>query len=71
MSMMRPTISGGAHHLLAKRECPGGLRSSNVQRGKATIVLLALVAVKKEWRIRDITWQVDGKHQTLRGIYVH
>jgi hypothetical protein len=41
-------------------------------RASATVnFLLDLVAVKKEWRIRDITWQVDGKHQTLRGIYVH
>ena len=39
--------------------------------GKATTVLLDLLAVKNEWRVRDITWQVDGKHQTLRGIYVH
>jgi hypothetical protein len=39
--------------------------------GKATTFLLDLVAVKNEWRIRDITWPVDGKNQTLRDIYAH
>jgi len=39
--------------------------------GKPTIVLLDLVTIKNEWRIRDITWQIEGKSQTLRGIYAH
>ena len=39
--------------------------------GKPTIVTLDLVAIKNEWRIRDISWHIDGKSQTLRGIYGH
>ena len=39
--------------------------------GKPTIVTLDLIAIKNEWRIRDITWQIDGKSQNLRGIYGH
>ena len=37
--------------------------------GKPTIVLLDLVTIKNQWRIRDITWQIGGKSQTLRGLY--
>ena len=40
-------------------------------QGKPTVVSLDLVTIKNEWRIRDITWQIDGKPQTLRGLYVH
>ena len=39
--------------------------------GKPTVVTLDLIAVKNAWRIRDITWQIEGKSQTLRGIYGH
>ena len=39
--------------------------------GKPTVVTLDLIAIKNEWRIRDITWQIDGKSQTLRGMYGH
>jgi Protein of unknown function (DUF3828) len=39
--------------------------------GKPSTVLLDLVAVKNEWRIRDITWQTDGKQRTVRGVYAH
>jgi hypothetical protein len=39
--------------------------------GKPTTVLLDLVTVKSEWRVRDITWEIDGKSQTLRGLYLH
>jgi hypothetical protein len=38
---------------------------------KPTTVSLDLVTIKNEWRIRDITWLIDGKPQTLRGLYVH
>jgi len=31
-------------------------------------VVLALVKVKNGWRISDITWQHDGKPETLRGL---
>ena len=40
-------------------------------QGKPAVVSLDLVTVKNEWRIRDITWQIDGKPQNLRGLYVH
>jgi hypothetical protein len=40
-------------------------------QGKPTTVSLDLVTIKNEWRIRDITWQIDGKPQTLRGLYVN
>jgi hypothetical protein len=40
-------------------------------QGTPTTVSLDLVTIKNEWRIRDITWQIDGKPQTLRGLYVH
>ena len=59
---------------IAVSETAPGRASATVKfsnLGKPTTVSLDLVAVKNEWRIRDITWQVDGKQQTLRGIYVH
>jgi len=40
-------------------------------QGEATTVSLDLVTIKNEWRIRDITWLIDGKPQTLRGLYAH
>ena len=40
-------------------------------QGEATTVSLDLVTIKNERRIRDITWQIDGKPQTLRGLYAH
>jgi Protein of unknown function (DUF3828) len=40
-------------------------------QGKPAVVSLDLVTIKSEWRIRDITWEIDGKPQTLRGLYVH
>jgi hypothetical protein len=36
-----------------------------------TKIVLNLVTVKNEWRIADITWQHDGKPETLRGLYHH
>jgi Protein of unknown function (DUF3828) len=36
-----------------------------------TTVVLALVNARSDWRIRDITWQHDGKPETLRGLYAH
>ena len=32
---------------------------------------LDLIKIKNDWRIADITWEIDGKSQTLRGIYGH
>jgi Protein of unknown function (DUF3828) len=59
---------------IAVSETAPGKASATVKftnLGKPTIVSLDLVAIKNEWRIRDITWQIDGKSQTLRGLYVH
>ena len=39
--------------------------------GKQTTAVLALVKIKNDWRISDITWLRDGKAETLRGIYAH
>jgi hypothetical protein len=36
-----------------------------------TTVVLALVNARGDWRISDITWQHDGKPETLRGLYAH
>ncbi len=36
---------------------------------KPTTVVLDLVKIKNDWRIADITWQHDGKPETLRGLY--
>jgi hypothetical protein len=30
-----------------------------------------LVKVGTDWRIADITWQRDGKSDTLRALYAH
>jgi hypothetical protein len=42
-----------------------------VNLGKPDTIVLALVKLKDGWRIRDITWQRDGKAETLRAIYAH
>jgi hypothetical protein len=34
-------------------------------------VVLDLVKVKSDWRIANITWQREGKTETLRGLYRH
>jgi Protein of unknown function (DUF3828) len=39
--------------------------------GKPNVVLLDLVKIKNDWRINDITWQHDGKPETLRGLFRH
>jgi hypothetical protein len=36
-----------------------------------TTVVLDLVKVNNDWRVGDITWQHDGKKETLRGLYRH
>jgi hypothetical protein len=36
-----------------------------------TKIVLDLVKVKGDWRIADITWQRDGKAETLRALYRH
>ncbi len=38
---------------------------------KPYAVVLALVKVGTDWRIHDITWQRDGKSDTLRALYAH
>jgi hypothetical protein len=39
--------------------------------GTPTTVVLDLVKVDGHWRVSDITWQHDGKPETLRGLYAH
>jgi hypothetical protein len=36
-----------------------------------TKVALDLVKIKSDWRIANITWQRDGKTETLRSLYRH
>jgi uncharacterized protein DUF3828 len=36
-----------------------------------TVVVLDLVKTGNDWRVGDITWQHDGKKETLRGLYHH
>jgi hypothetical protein len=38
---------------------------------RPTTVVLDLVKIKNDWRITDVTWQHDGKAETLRGLYRH
>ncbi len=42
-----------------------------VNQGEAMTVLLDLVQTKNGWRAYDITWQHDGKTESLRQIYIH
>jgi hypothetical protein len=59
---------------IAVSETAPGKASATVKftnLGKPTIVSLDLVAIKNGWRIGDIIWQIDGKSQTLRGLYAH
>jgi uncharacterized protein DUF3828 len=42
-----------------------------VNQGEAMIVLLDLIQIKADWRIFEITWQHDGKSESLRQIYIH
>ena len=39
--------------------------------GQLTSVTLDLVTIKNDWRIRHITWEIDGKRDTLRALYAH
>ncbi len=39
--------------------------------GQPVSIALDLVMINNNWRISDITWQHDGKAETLRGIYKH
>jgi hypothetical protein len=42
-----------------------------VNLGQSMTVVLDLVQVRNAWRIHEITWQQDGKTDTLRKIFVH
>jgi hypothetical protein len=35
------------------------------------VVVLDLIKTGNDWRVGDITWQHDGKKETLRGLYRH
>ena len=39
--------------------------------GKPQMIVLDLAKTGNDWRISDITWQRDGKSETLRGFYGH
>ena len=39
--------------------------------GTAKTIMLELVKIKNDWRVNNITWQRDGKTETLRGLFVH
>ena len=39
--------------------------------GTPSTIVLALVTINNDWRIANITWQHDGKPETLRGLYRH
>jgi hypothetical protein len=39
--------------------------------GTPTTVVLDLVKIGSSWRVSDVTWQHDGKKETLRGLYHH
>ena len=36
-----------------------------------TVVVLDLVKTSNDWRVSDVTWQHEGKKETLRGLYQH
>ncbi len=42
-----------------------------VNQGETMTVLLDLIQIKGDWRVSDITWQHDGKLESLRQIYTH
>jgi Protein of unknown function (DUF3828) len=42
-----------------------------VNAGQPVTVALDLVSAGGNWRIHDITWQHDGKPETLRGLFKH
>jgi hypothetical protein len=42
-----------------------------INQGEAMTVRVDLIQIQNDWRVFDITWQHDGKSETLRQIYVH
>ncbi len=52
---------------VAPNKASGTVTFRNVD--KPTTIVLDLVKVKDGWRIADITWQRDGKAETLRGLF--
>jgi hypothetical protein len=42
-----------------------------VNAGQPVTVALDLISAGNMWRITDITWQHDGKPETLRGLFKH
>ena len=41
-----------------------------VSAGTPTKVIYDMIRINGAWRIRDITWEHDGKPETFRGLYV-
>jgi Protein of unknown function (DUF3828) len=52
---------------VAPNKASGTVTFRNVD--KPTTIVLDLVKAKDGWRIADITWQRDGKAETLRGLF--
>jgi Protein of unknown function (DUF3828) len=52
---------------------PGAATATVGFRNGATpaTIVLALVTAANDWRIANITWQHDGKPETLRGLFRH
>ena len=42
-----------------------------INLGRAMTVVLDLVQARNAWRIYEITWEQNGKMETLRKIFVH
>jgi len=42
-----------------------------VNEDEPKTVVLDLVKIANAWKISDITWQHDGKPETLRGLFAH
>ena len=63
-----------SHFDIAVAEGAPGRASATVRftnQGRPTTVWLDLVTINNEWRIHDITWESEGRPQTLRGLYAH
>jgi hypothetical protein len=57
---------------IAVTDTVNGTASATVKFRNAdtpTVVVLDLVKTGDNWRVGDITWQHDGKKETLRGLY--
>ncbi len=42
-----------------------------VNEDEPKTIVLDLVKIKNDWKINDITWQRDGKPESLRSLFAH